>query len=112
MSLILCKLSNYARQVGRVAIRPLVIIYFVMSNPTTPKKDKCIIYTALAYVLLPIDLIPAKRIPVLGWVDEASAIAVAYRKVKGNITPSIEMQADELLDKWFPEYTAYDEVTA
>lgn len=104
--------KTYATKVGRVAARPVVLLYFVLRNPSMPKKDKYIVYSALAYVLLPIDLISAKKIPILGWMDEAGSIALAYKKVKNNITPAIEMQADELLDKWFPEYTDYIEVTA
>lgn len=103
-SMLLSNLGYYAKKVGRVAARPAVLLYFVLRDPTTPKKDKYIIYAALAYVVLPINLISAKRIPILGWVDEAGAIALAYKRAKNNITPAIERQADELLDKWFPQY--------
>lgn len=94
-------LGKYARRVGRVTARPAVILYYTLCNPATPKTDKYIIYAALAYVVLPIDLISAKRVPILGWADEAAAIAIAYKKVKKNITPEIEAQADAVLDKWF-----------
>lgn len=100
-SIILRQLGNYARRVGRVAARPAVLLYFVLRDPSTPKKDKYIVYAALAYIVLPIDIISAKKIPILGWADEAGAIAIAYKRVKENISPAMEMQADALLDKWF-----------
>ena len=60
--------------------------------------------------MLPIDLISAKRLPVIGWIDEAFSLSAAYQKVKKNITPEIERKTDVLLDKWFPDYTDYIEV--
>lgn len=100
-SIILNNLGSYAKRVGRTVARPAVILYYVLRDPATPKKDKYIIYGALAYLVLPINLISAKRIPILGWADEATAIALAYKRVKNNITPEIEMQADAWLDMWF-----------
>ena len=99
-SILLNNLGHYARRVGRTVGRPAVILYYVLADPATPKKDKYIVYAALAYLLLPIDLISAKRIPILGWADETAAIAFAYKRVKNNVTPDIEKMADELLDKW------------
>lgn len=110
-SLILENLGQYAKRVGRKVARPVVILYFVLCNPATPQKDKYVVYAALAYIVLPINLISSKKIPVLGWADEAGALAIAYKLVKNNITPAIEMQADELLDKWFGvEYAELVEV--
>lgn len=100
-TVILNNLGTYAKRVGRTAARPVVILYFVLRDPATPKKDKYIVYGALAYLVLPVSLISAKKIPILGWADEAAAIAWAYKRVKNNVTPDIERQADELLNKWF-----------
>lgn len=100
-AVILNNLGVYAKRVGRTAARPVVILYFVLRDPATPKKDKYIVYGALAYLVLPVNLISAKKIPILGWADEAAAIVWAYKRVKNNVTPDIERQADELLDKWF-----------
>ena len=62
------------------------------------------------YLVFPIDLISAKRLPIIGWIDEAFSLYVAYQKVNKNITPEIEHKTDALLDKWFPEHTSYIEV--
>lgn len=102
------KLVIYAKKAGRAGARPLVLLYYVMTDSKTPVKDKVIVFSALAYVLLPTSLISAKRFPVIGLVDEVFSISVAYEKVSKYVTPEIEQKADALLDKWFesevPDY--------
>ncbi len=104
------KLQEYAIKVGRISARPLLLLYFVMVSKDTPKSDKLMILSTLSYLVFPIDLISAKRFPFIGWADEALSLSVAYQKMSKNITPEIERNTEELLDKWFPEYTNYVEV--
>ena len=104
------KLQEYATKVGRISARPLLLLYFIMVSKDTPKSDKLMILSTISYLIFPIDLISAKRLPVIGWIDEAFSLSVAYQKVSKNITPEIERKTDALLDKWFPEYTNYIEV--
>lgn len=104
------KLQGYAIKVGRISARPLLLLYFIMVSKDTPKSNKLMILSTLSYLVFPIDLISAKRLPVIGWIDEAFSLSVAYQKVSKNITPEIERKTDALLDKWFPEYTSYIEV--
>lgn len=104
------KLQEYAIKVGRISARPLLMLYFIMVSKDTPRSDKLMLLSTLSYLVFPIDLISAKRLPVIGWIDEAFSLSVAYQKVSKNITPEIERKTDALLDKWFPEYTNYIEV--
>ena len=104
------KLQEYAIKVGRISARPILLLYFIMVNKDTPKSDKLMILSTISYLVFPIDLISAKRLPVIGWIDEAFSLSVAYQKVNKNITPEIERKTDAILDKWFPEYTNYIEV--
>ena len=99
------KLHEYALKIGRISARPVLLLYFVMVSKDTPKSDKMMLLSTLSYLVFPIDLISAKRLPIIGWIDEAFSISVAYQKVSQNITPEIERKTDALLDKWFPEYT-------
>ena len=101
ISLLWDKVCDYAKKVGRVAARPAVLLYYVMTDPNTPRSDKLTIGAALAYLVLPIDLISSKRHRILGWADEVASIAVAAKKVQHLITPAMEMRVDEQLDKWF-----------
>lgn len=104
------KLQEYAMKVGRISARPLLLLYFIMVSKDTPKSDKLMILSTISYLILPVDLISAKRLPIIGWIDEAFSLSVVYQKVSKNITPEIERKTDALLDKWFPEYTNYIEV--
>ena len=99
---LLDNLCVYATKIGRISTRPTVLLYYVMVSSDTPKSDKLLILSALSYLVLPIDLISAKRLPIIGWLDEVVSLTVAYQKVCRYITPEIEMKADSLLDKWFP----------
>lgn len=104
------KLQEYATKVGRISARPLFLLYFIMVSKDTPRSDKLMILSTLSYLVFPVDLISAKRLPIIGWIDEAFSLSVAYQKVSKNITPEIERKTDALLDKWFPEYTNYIEI--
>ena len=104
------KVQEYAMKVGRISARPVLLLYFIMISKDTPKSDKLLILSTISYLVFPIDLISAKRLSIIGWIDEAFSLSVAYQKVCKNITPEIERKTDELLDKWFPEYTSYIEV--
>jgi len=98
---------NYGKRVGRASTRPVLLLYYVMVSKDTPWKDKAAIFTALAYVVLPIDILSAKRLPIIGWIDEITSLVIAYDKMKTHITPEMEEKADKQLDKWFQEYTPY-----
>lgn len=104
------KIGNYAKKVGRASARPVLLLYYVMRSPDTPKSEKLMLLSAIAYVVLPIDLLSAKRLPIIGWLDEVISLTVAYQKVCKYVTPDMERKADDILDKWFVEYTPYTEV--
>lgn len=104
------EIGRYARKVGRVSTRPVLLLYYVMMSNNTPKSEKLMLASAIAYVVLPIDLISVKRLPIIGWIDEVVSLTVAYQKVCKYITKDMERKADELLDRWFPDYTPYIEV--
>lgn len=99
------QLKDVSKKVGRVSMRPILSLYYVLKNSDTPSSDKILIVSALSYLVLPIDLISAKRIPIIGWIDEIAAIMLAYNKIKKHITPEIESEVENTLEKWFPKTT-------
>ena len=101
-------IKEYAMQAGRVAVRPVLLLYSIMRSEETPWKDKLTIFGALAYLVLPVDLLDSKRLPIIGWLDEITSLAVAVKGVSKYITPEMEAKADKILDHWFPEYTKYE----
>lgn len=103
-------IKTYAKKAGRVGGRPVLLLYYVMTDEATPRSVKLSVGAALAYLVLPIDLISGKKHPLLGKLDEATAIVAAYQKVKKHVTPEMERKADETLDRWFPENTPFEVV--
>lgn len=106
------RISNFAKKAGRVTTKPLILLFYVMKSKDTPKADKMLIRSTLSYLVLPIDILDAKRLPIIGWLDEFTSISVCYNKVCKHITPEMEAKADALLDKWFPEYAEFVELPA
>ena len=102
------KLRDYAIKVGRLGTRPLLLLYLVLKSPQTSKEDKLLILSTLSYLVLPIDLLDAKKLPIIGWLDEVASATIVYKKVCKYITPSMEAKADAILDRWFPGYTPYE----
>lgn len=100
---------SWAKKVGRASTRPVLLLYYVMTSQDTPRSEKLVLASAIAYVVLPVDLLPARRLPIIGWLDEIVSLTVAYRKVCKYITPEMEKKADDLLDKWFSNqpFTSY-----
>ena len=104
------EIKTNAIRFGRGTTRQVLLMYYVLKSEETPVGDKLIVYSALAYLILPINLISMRRHPIIGWFDEAASIAVAFQKIRQNITPEMEEQVDQTLDRWFAQYTAYEVV--
>ena len=95
------KIKDSGKRLGRYTTKKALLMYYVLKSDNNPKSAKAIIYGALAYLILPVNLISAKRHPILGWADEVAAIALAYKKIKQHITPEMDQEAEATLDKWF-----------
>ena len=107
---LLNRIGEYAIKAGRVTTRPVLLLYYVMKSKDTSRKDKLLILSTLSYLVLPIDILDAKRLPIIGWFDEIASLSVTYQKVCKNITPEIEVKVDAILDRWFPGYAEYIEL--
>jgi len=93
---------EYAKKVSRAAARQILQLFFVLKSDETPMSEKILVYSAIAYLVLPVDLISAKRLPVIGWIDELVSLTVAYQKVKKYVTPEIERRVEDILDHLIP----------
>lgn len=80
--------------------RMMLELYFVMMSEKTSKFNKLIIGSALAYQLLPNDFLPKEDYGVLGYLDNATALYLAYKRVKKNVTPEIKQKVDDTLASW------------
>ena len=102
------RISSFASKAGRVTTRPVLLLFYVMKSKDTPWEDKLLVFSTLSYVVFPIDILDAKRLPIIGWFDEIASLSVTYQKMCKNITPEMEAKVDAILDKWFLEYTPYE----
>ena len=95
------KIKEYAVKSGRVAVRPVLKFYYVMTDAQTTTKEKTLIYAAIIYTVSPISIIPSSVYHIFGILDEGAAILFVYKKIKDKITPSINQKVDETIDEWF-----------
>ena len=91
----------YAKKAGRVATKPILQFYYVVTDSETSTLEKVLIYGCIAYVVLPFSLLPRVIYRFLGIMDEAAAVLFVYSKIKDKITPVIETKVENLLDTWF-----------
>jgi uncharacterized membrane protein YkvA (DUF1232 family) len=63
----------------------LVAAYYCAFDRDTPWRVQIALVAALAYFILPFDVIP-DMMPVLGFTDDAAVLATAIRMVAGHVT--------------------------
>lgn len=95
------KLKTYALKAGRVATKPILTFYYVMHQTETSTLEKALIYGAIAYIIIPSDLLPRRTLSILGILDDAAVIAYVYKKIYGKITIEITNKVEDTLDRWF-----------
>jgi len=98
---VLAAIKEHAVNAGRTATKMMLELYYVMVDKNTTSTDKLLIGAALAYQLLPKDLLPKSKLGLLGYFDNAAALYYAYKKVKEVLSPEIEAKVEATLDKWF-----------
>lgn len=78
--------AKVRRALGRVAfLREAMAAYYCARDPNTPTRVKAAVLAALAYFIMPADVIP-DLIAVLGYTDDATVFWAAYRFVRPYIT--------------------------
>ena len=80
--------------------RMMLELYFVMMSDNTSKFNKLIIGSALAYQFLPNDFLPKEDYGALGYLDNATALYLAYKRIKKSVTPEIKQKVDNTLAEW------------
>ena len=104
------KIGNYAKKAGRVATKPLLQLYYVLTMGETTTLEKALIVGAILYTIMPFSLISCKAHKILGMLDEGLAVLYVVKKVQHKITPEIEAKVEETLNAWFGEQDAANTV--
>ncbi|WP_240644484.1 YkvA family protein [Paenibacillus paeoniae] len=86
------KVKRYAAKVPFA--REVVTLYYCAADPATPMKAKATAIGALAYWILPIDLIP-DFVPVIGFADDATAVLLAYKALSSQISDEHREKAEQ-----------------
>ncbi len=75
-----------------------VAAYYCATDKATPLSVKGTLFGALAYFILPTDLIPDFLVG-LGYVDDASVLMLALSSVRGAMTPAHKDRAKKALTR-------------
>lgn len=96
------KLRYFAVQAGREVVEKALTLFYAAQRPETPLWAKTVIYSALAYFILPADAIPDFA-PFAGYADDMGTLVAALGTVAMCITPEVKQAARQSVDDWFGE---------
>lgn len=94
-------LLRLLRRVGRTLARPALECLELLIDGSTPYQVRLTMLAALAYLLLPLDLIP-DFIPAAGFSDDLVALTALLGLCSRHLTPAIRERARRRLDDWIP----------
>jgi uncharacterized membrane protein YkvA (DUF1232 family) len=76
------------RVLGQVSfVEDAVAAYYCARDPETPFRVKAVLMGALAYFVLPVDVVPDFLVAI-GLVDDAAVLAYAFRYVSRYVQPN------------------------
>ena len=87
------------RTLGRVPFtEELLAAYFCATDRATPTHVKAVLLAAIAYFIIPTDLLP-DFIAGFGFTDDATVLYAAIATVRGHIKPAHTERASAALEK-------------
>lgn len=92
--------KKYAKCIGYELVYKVLQLYYVLQKDSLSAKYKIVILCALAYFILPADLIP-DCIPIYGWTDDAAVIINALCEVADAIDDDVNTNAKIICDGIF-----------
>ncbi|MGB6346395.1 MAG: YkvA family protein [Methyloceanibacter sp.] len=93
------KLKHFAGQVPFV--EDIVAGYYCALDPATPMRVRGMLLAAIAYFIVPLDLVP-DIIAGLGFADDAALVTAVLALVSSHITPTHRAAAAQALDQELP----------
>ena len=86
---------------GRSIAKPALEVLEMAIDPLTPTKVRISLIASLAYLIMPLDLLP-DFMPIVGFSDDFVALTAVLSIWSKYMTPSIRIRAEEKLNKLFP----------
>jgi uncharacterized membrane protein YkvA (DUF1232 family) len=94
--------AKLRRVTGQVPfVEDIVAGYYCALDPATPMRVRGMLLAAIAYFIVPLDLIP-DIIAGLGFADDAALVTAVLALVSSHITPIHRAAAARALDKELP----------
>lgn len=94
------KIKSAVKKSGAGLIYKALQLFYVTQNPNCPMKIKAGIFAALGYFITPLDVIHDFA-PVIGYTDDAAAIALAITLSHIYIDDDVKRKAQEKLVSLF-----------
>ena len=94
------KVRENVSSIGLTVIYKAFQLYYVAQSDSCPMKVKAGIIGALGYLISPLDLVP-DFIPVVGYSDDALAIAFALAAAQMYITDEVKQKAKDRIQEIF-----------
>ncbi|MBB4003755.1 MAG: YkvA family protein [Aurantimonas endophytica] len=79
----------------------VIAAYYCAIDPKTPSASRGVLLAALAYFVLPFDIMPDFLFGI-GFTDDIAVMWAAFRAVRGNIKPEHYVKARETLGEMQP----------
>ena len=95
------KIAGAASKVGRPIARQLLCLLFVLKGSELTASQKFWVFAAIAYIIVPNDLLPRRIFRMVGITDDALALMYVINKVRSSITPEMLQKIDMILDEWY-----------
>ena len=86
---------------GRSIAKPALEVLEMAIDPLTPTNVRISLIASLAYLIMPLDLLP-DFMPVVGFSDDFVALTAVLSVWSKYMTPAIRIRAEEKLNKLFP----------
>ena len=94
--------TKLKRVAGNVPfVEAIVAAYYCAMDPATPMRVRGMLLAALAYFIMPVDLIP-DIVAGLGFADDMALLTAVVGLVSSSITPVHRAAAARALDKELP----------
>lgn len=94
------KIGDFASAAGQQVIYAVLLLYYIMKDPTVNLKHKMSIGASLGYFIFPLDAIPDLT-PLIGFSDDLGVLIFALSQIYSAITPDIRNKARQQMLKWF-----------
>ena len=94
--------AKRAKEVIKDVLQKALVLYYAALDEETPEWARVVAFSAMAYFIMPIDVIP-DYIPAIGYSDDLAILAGAIVTIAMHIKRKHRKQADDKMEELFGE---------